>query len=581
MKKVSFKTKLLAIVVAIICVTIFTAYVSANFYISRYIHQSDSQVIRTQIDTIRSVVEGKLKDNIVLAQSTKFSFYEVKQAIEKTGFRDAIKVAFGMTINRDGAIKDPQEAQPYMDIFKQADGKLTVSNVFIDNGKPTITITVPENKDSGNIFYIDLSSLGDLLSSMSTNGSYLELVDDKQTQIFSNKAEGHNLTPLTAKINVAGKEWILTGYIDNDYIQHDTDALNGSITIALIIAAIILIPIAILLINWVFKPILLLKNLIADLADGNGDLTHRLKVDSKDELGMIASGINQFIENLQNMMRQVRESTDTISQEIAQLEQQTDSNSKLLQSHSQEIELTVTAVNEMSSTASVVAENAANTASQTEATNSEAEHSKEVVQRAVSQVGALAEEVEETARFIADMNMHTEEIGKLLGEIGGIAEQTNLLALNAAIEAARAGDQGRGFAVVADEVRALASRTHRSTEDIVQMLDRLKAGTATVVSSMESTRNSCRITEESTTVVVSSLDKVTSAVNEINDLSIQIATSAEEQSSVTEDINRSMVAIREVMHTINDNGDNTAETTRRLITINQQLLAIVNKFKIE
>ncbi|KUI98329.1 hypothetical protein VRK_30300 [Vibrio sp. MEBiC08052] len=538
-------------------------------------------MIRTQIDTIRSVVEGKLKDNIVLAQSTKFSFYEVKQAIEKTGFRDAIKVAFGMTINRDGAIKDPQEAQPYMDIFKQADGKLTVSNVFIDNGKPTITITVPENKDSGNIFYIDLSSLGDLLSSMSTNGSYLELVDDKQTQIFSNKAEGHNLTPLTAKINVAGKEWILTGYIDNDYIQHDTDALNGSITIALIIAAIILIPIAILLINWVFKPILLLKNLIADLADGNGDLTHRLKVDSKDELGMIASGINQFIENLQNMMRQVRESTDTISQEIAQLEQQTDSNSKLLQSHSQEIELTVTAVNEMSSTASVVAENAANTASQTEATNSEAEHSKEVVQRAVSQVGALAEEVEETARFIADMNMHTEEIGKLLGEIGGIAEQTNLLALNAAIEAARAGDQGRGFAVVADEVRALASRTHRSTEDIVQMLDRLKAGTATVVSSMESTRNSCRITEESTTVVVSSLDKVTSAVNEINDLSIQIATSAEEQSSVTEDINRSMVAIREVMHTINDNGDNTAETTRRLITINQQLLAIVNKFKIE
>ncbi|ASA58167.1 methyl-accepting chemotaxis protein [Vibrio gazogenes] len=581
MKKVSFKTKLLAIVVAIICVTIFTAYISANFYISRYIHQSDSQVIRTQIDSIRSVVEGKLKDNIVLAQSTKFSFYEVKQAIEKTGFKDAIKVAFGMTINRDGAIKDPKEAQPYMDIFKQANGELTISDVFMDDGKPTITITVPENKDSGNIFYIDLSSVGELLSSMSVDGSYLELMDDKQTQIFSNKVEGHALTPLTAKINVAGKEWTLTGYIDNDYIQNDTDTLNGSITIALVIAAIILIPIAILLINWVFKPILLLRNLIGDLANGNGDLTHRLTVDSKDELGMIADGINQFIENLQNMMRQVRESTETISQEIAQLEQQTDSNSKLLQSHSQEIELTVTAVNEMSSTASVVAENAANTASQTEATNSEAAHSKEVVERAVAQVGALAEEVEETAQFIADMNTHTEEIGKLLGEIGGIAEQTNLLALNAAIEAARAGDQGRGFAVVADEVRALASRTHRSTEDIVTMLERLKAGTATVVSSMESTRNSCRTTEESTTVVVSSLDKVTSSVNEINDLSIQIATSAEEQSSVTEDINRSMVAIREVMHTINDNGDSTAETTRRLITINQQLLEIVNKFKIE
>ncbi|MDW6004829.1 methyl-accepting chemotaxis protein [Vibrio mangrovi] len=581
MKTISFKAKLLAIVVAIVCVTIFTAYFSANFYISRYIHQTDDKVIRTQIDTIRTVVEGKLKDNLVLAQSTKFSFYEVKQAIEKTGFKDAIKVAFGMTINRDGAIKDPEKAQPYMDIFSQANGQVTVSDVFFDDGKPTVTITVPENKDSGNIFYIDLSPLGELLSTMSIDGSYLELVDDKQNAVFSNKVDGHHLTPLTAKIDVAGKQWTLTGYIDNDYIQNDTDTLNGSITIALVIAAIILIPIAILLINWVFKPILSLKNLIADLANGNGDLTHRLTVDSKDELGMIATGINQFIENLQTMMRQVRESTNTISQEIAQLEQQTGSNSQLLQSHSQEIEMAVTAINEMSSTAMVVAENAATTASQTETTNSEAEQSKEVVQLAVAQVGALAEEVEETARFIADMNSHTEEIGNLLGEIGGIAEQTNLLALNAAIEAARAGEQGRGFAVVADEVRALASRTHRSTEDIVQMLDRLKAGTATVVSSMESTRNSCRDTEESTTVVMSSLDKMTQSVNEINDLSIQIATSAEEQSSVTEDINRSMVAIREVMHTINDNGDNTVATTRRLISTNQQLLDIVSQFKIE
>jgi methyl-accepting chemotaxis protein len=179
------------------------------------------------------------------------------------------------------------------------------------------------------------------------------------------------------------------------------------------------------------------------------------------------------------------------------------------------------------------------------------------------------------------MSEHTQEIGDLLGEIGGIAEQTNLLALNAAIEAARAGEQGRGFAVVADEVRALASRTHKSTEDIVQMLDRLKNGTGTVVSSMESTKTSCQQAAESTGSVVTSLDKMTSAVSEISDLSIQIATSAEEQSSVTEDINRNMVAIRDVMHTINENGANTERTTKRLIETNQQLLAIVGQFKIE
>ncbi|MEI8634473.1 methyl-accepting chemotaxis protein [Vibrio sp. PP-XX7] len=98
---------------------------------------------------------------------------------------------------------------------------------------------------------------------------------------------------------------------------------------------------------------------------------------------------------------------------------------------------------------------------------------------------------------------------------------------------------------------------------------------------MESTKSSCRHSAESTSVVMSSLDKMTQSVNEINDLSLQIATSAEEQSSVTEDINRNMVAMREVMQTINENGDNTVSTTRRLMETNHQLLDIVGQFKLE
>ncbi|SHO56949.1 methyl-accepting chemotaxis protein [Vibrio quintilis] len=580
MKSISFKAKLVAIVISIIFVTIMTSYFSANVYISRYIHQADTSFISTQIETVRNVIADKIESNIILAKSTKFSFSEVKQAVERTGFHDAVKVAFGMAINKDGKITDEALTQKYLNLLSQANGKVAVTDVYFQEKKPLITIIVPEGEEKGNLFFVDLTPLGLLLKSMSVDGSYLELKDAKNSQVFSNKIDG-NVTPISQSFDVAGKSWNLTGYIDNDYIQKDTDGLNNSITIALIIAAVILIPIAFLLINWVVKPIVLLKNLIADLATGNGDLTHRLQIDTRDELGMIAEGINQFIASLQTMMIQVKQSTESISQEIRKLEEQTDSNGQLLHQHSMELDSTVTAINEMSSTASVVAENAATTASQTEMTNTEASQSREVVRQAVDNVNSLVVEVEETARFVSEMNGHADEIGHLLGEIGGIAEQTNLLALNAAIEAARAGEQGRGFAVVADEVRALASRTHKSTEDIVGMLDRLKSGTSTVVAGMESTTFSCRHTAETTGEVMSSLDKMTTAVNEINDLSVQIATSAEEQSSVTEDINRSMVNIREMMQRINDNGDSTAQTAQRLIQTNQQLSDIVGQFKIE
>ncbi|MEI8634471.1 methyl-accepting chemotaxis protein [Vibrio sp. PP-XX7] len=437
MKSMSFKIKLVAIVISIIFITIITSYFSANFYISRYIHQTDTSIIRTQIETVRKVISASIQSNIVLAKSTKFSFSEVKQATERTGFNDVVKVAFGMAINKSGTVKDEKQAQGYIDLVNKAKGKVVVSNVYFNGKKPMITITVPEGQEKGNLFFIDLSSLASLLDVMSINGSYLELFDAKQTTIFSNKIDGDvDLTPIRESFDVAGTPWTLVGYIDNDYIEADTDGLNGKITIALVIAAIILIPIAILLISWVFKPILSLKSVVADLANGNGDLTHRLAVESRDELGMIA-GINQFIANLQQMMLQVRQSTDSINKEVAKLEEQTESNSQLLQSHGQELDTTVTAINEMSSTAAVVAENAANTANQTEMTNAEAEQSKITVQQAVDNVSALVEEVDETAKFVADMSVHTEEIGHLLGEIGSIAEQTNLLALNAAIEAAR------------------------------------------------------------------------------------------------------------------------------------------------
>lgn len=358
-----------------------------------------------------------------------------------------------------------------------------------------------------------------------------------------------------------------------------TDSFNDSLITAVILILIVSILVYICL-NKLYQPIIALKSTIQDLAQGNGDLTQRLEVTSKDDLGQIAEGVNTFISNLQSIMLEISQSTTHISTGIEQLRSQTEHNNAVLIDHASETDQVVVAVTEMSSTADSVAQSAAQSATFTQKSTDEAHQSKTVVQGAVNGVADLVNEVEAMALNIQTMNEDTHKISKVLSVIGEIADQTNLLALNAAIEAARAGEQGRGFAVVADEVRTLAARTQQSTSEINEMLTRLRNGADTVVKAMDATKLSCQQTADTTASVNVSLDSMTNSVMQINDLGIQIATAAEEQSSVTEEINRNMTMIQSMVSQLTENGKKTMDSTHTLASSNEQLVAIVGQFKL-
>jgi len=359
-----------------------------------------------------------------------------------------------------------------------------------------------------------------------------------------------------------------------------TDSLEDSIITAIIMTLIVSLLIYICL-NKLYQPIIALKSTVQDLAQGNGDLTQRLKVTSKDDLGQIAEAVNTFISNLQTIMLEISQSTTHISSGIEQLRTQTEHNNTVLIDHASETDQVVVAVTEMSSTADSVAQSAAQSATFTQKSSDEAHQSKTVVQGAVSGVADLVNEVEAMALNIQTMNEDTHKISSVLSVIGEIADQTNLLALNAAIEAARAGEQGRGFAVVADEVRTLAARTQQSTSEINEMLSRLRNGAETVVKAMDATKLSCQQTADTTASVNDSLDSMTNSVMQINDLGIQIATAAEEQSSVTEEINRNMTIIQNMVSQLTENGEKTMDSTHTLASTNDQLVAIVGQFKLQ
>ncbi len=578
MANLSFKNKLLSLIVAVVFITILVSYFSVNHFISNYIYQSDSKSITHNINLLHKKLETELGSKLSLASSLNFSMMDVAETQENSGFTKVIKVINGYAFDETGTMEDGP-AQPYIDKAENIGNDMVVSPVQDVDGKQLVTISIKRIDDSVDFFVMDLSELVKVINDYALEGSYAELIAGDKV-IFSNK-HGNNLIPIERHMDFAGQDWQLTGYIDRNSIQSNTDKINWKITLALLVCAALVVGISVALLHIAFKPLARLNTLVGDLSQGNGDLTQRLAVDSKDEIGQISNSINLFIEKLQTMFIEVSESSKQIDNAIQELNQQSQSNAKTLERHTLETEQAITAIEEMSASASSVEQSAGDAATLTERTNRNAEESKHTVTDAVNSVNALVDQVVAMSGTIGDMNRDTQEIGSVLQVIGEIAEQTNLLALNAAIEAARAGEQGRGFAVVADEVRALAARTQQSTSQINEIIEKLRLTAENVVNDMESTRNRCENTAEHTNKVMDSLNIVTDSVAEINDLNSLMATSALEQRQVTEEVSRNMVAIQEIIRQLNENASQTTTVSGELKETSQDLSSVVSRFKVQ
>ncbi|EKO3974235.1 methyl-accepting chemotaxis protein [Vibrio fluvialis] len=578
MQNFSFKNKLILLIVSLITVTILVSYLSVNHFISGYIYESDTKNITHNIDLVDHKLNTELGSKLSLASSLNFSMMDIVDTKENSGFYRIIKIVSGYAFDDTGSM-DEAKAQKYIDLAETQSMEPTISPVEMEDGHPMLTISVKKVDDSVNFFVLDLNELTSVLKNYALEGSYLELTSSNNVTIFSNKT-GTNLIPISRQVKVGDQNWTLTGYIDLDKIQANTNSLNWMITLALLISAAIIIALSVLMLHFAFKPLLRLKDLVADLSRGNGDLTQRLDVTSKDEIGQISSSINRFIEQLQGMFIQVSSSSSQIDGAVNQLSSQSASNVHMLQSHTVETEQVIAAIEEMSATAASIAQSAADAAKLTELTNTYADESKHTVNDAVNSVTELESDVAEMSYTIGTMSEDTKQISTVLQVIGDIAEQTNLLALNAAIEAARAGEQGRGFAVVADEVRALAARTQQSTAQINDMLSKLRQTSDNVVNKMESTRRSCEATSDSTHKVMESLNTVTTSVVEINDLNTLMATSAEQQSQVTGEISRNMAAIQSLIGQLNQNASDTDLISRELGDTSNGLSHVVGQFKV-
>ncbi|WP_434527493.1 methyl-accepting chemotaxis protein [Vibrio sp. K4] len=415
--------------------------------------------------------------------------------------------------------------------------------------------------------------------------SYEAMISKPQSQWVnyyeSNKAEfEHQFGAVRDQLNVV-----------KDAIEAKQNTLKTDIAAAAFRAEVILeagiaivilaaLGMVVLLLKTVVKPINDIKEAMVQIASGEGDLSQRISINSQDEIGQLAGGFNQFVTKIQATVSQVVESSNTLRQEMNNLNALTSTIADSTVGQQRDSEAVAAAVHEMQVTSRNVSDSATEAALASQTANEELSNTNVILEQTVAAIRDLAGEIESASQVINTLDNDVSNIASVLDVIRGIAEQTNLLALNAAIEAARAGEQGRGFAVVADEVRSLASRTQKSTGEIQAMIEKLQAGAAQAVEVMQGSKTSSEDTIQSAGLATESLAEILNAIARMNEMNTHIATAAGQQSSVSDEVNSNVQGIADSSTSIVDVVSQAQQSLSMLSEQTQQLDKQVSQFRV-
>jgi methyl-accepting chemotaxis protein len=340
------------------------------------------------------------------------------------------------------------------------------------------------------------------------------------------------------------------------------------------------IMLAWLMTRMIVTPIRAVAAAMEDIADGDGDLSRRLNVSGSDEVALLASGFNRFVEKTQHIIRQVSESVGQLDAATGEMTHITDTTTRTMMQQKQQTTLVADAVNEMSAAAQEVAQNAEQTAQAAQHADQETHHSRQIVDQAIAGVDELGDDIRQTGEVIQKLGDDVQQIGAVIGVIRDVTEQTNLLALNAAIEAARAGEQGRGFAVVADEVRTLATRTKESTDTIIDKVETLIRDAKLAVDRMQTNTDKAKAVIGLANNAGETLTSVTQAVANINSMTEQIAQAVDQQWKVAQNVNANIENIIQLSDSADQAANQVASNSHGLQRLSENLNTLVAKFKV-
>ena len=328
----------------------------------------------------------------------------------------------------------------------------------------------------------------------------------------------------------------------------------------------------------VINPVINLVGVANKIA--GGDLTQKITVSSKDEIGMLASALNTVSSNLNNMVSKINATAGHLSDSTARI---VDVSRQMEEGAGKQAEQTHTvarSMEQMEATSLEMSQHAGEATSAAAQASEVAMKGGDTVRHSINGMVQVSATVQDSAEKVEQLARHSEQIDQIVSVIEEIANQTNLLALNAAIEAARAGEQGRGFAVVADEVRGLANRTTDATKEIADMVKIIQSGTEAAVISMEAGRKEAEQGVEMANQAGASLEQIVGMVGGLSERIQQISQATETQSAVTRDVTANVSVVAGISEQTEKDAQLCSTSSSELARLAVELREMVGQFKI-